>query len=66
MELSNKISKIISILNVRDVKDGLPGAYRLLVTSSPKEAENIVEKLLKKHKVRRQIIELIVEEVEKK
>jgi len=66
LELSNKISKIISVLNVRDVKDGLPGAYRLLVTSSPKEAENIVETLFKKHKVRRQKIELIVEEVEKK
>lgn len=66
MELSNKISKIISVLNVRDVKDGLPGAYRLLVTSSLKEAKNIVETLLKKHKVRRQKIEFIVEEVDKK
>ncbi|MFH1509647.1 MAG: DHH family phosphoesterase [Candidatus Nealsonbacteria bacterium] len=66
MELSNKVSKIISILNIRDVKNGLPGAYRLLTTSSPKEAQDIIETLFKKHKVRRQKIESIVEEVDKR
>jgi single-stranded-DNA-specific exonuclease len=66
LELSNKISKIISVLNVRDIKYGLPGTYRLLTTSSLEEAKSIVENLLKKHKIRRQKIEYIVEEVEKK
>ncbi|MFH1582372.1 MAG: DHH family phosphoesterase [bacterium] len=66
LELSNKISKIISVLNVRDVKNGLPGSYRLLTTPSLKEAEEIVRILFRKHKVRRQKIETIVEKVEKR
>ena len=66
LEFSNKISKIISVLNVRDVKDGLPGAYRLLTTPSNEEAKELVKKLLKKHKVRREKIESIIEKVEKR
>jgi single-stranded-DNA-specific exonuclease len=66
LELSNKIFKIISLLNVRDIEQGFPAAYRLLTTSSLKEAQKVVEKLLKKHKVIRKKIERMVEKVEKK
>lgn len=66
LELSNKISKIIALLNVRDVKYGMPAAYRLLTTSSLKEAEELVDKLVEGHKIRREKIEKIVEQVEKR
>jgi single-stranded-DNA-specific exonuclease len=65
LELSNKIFKIISLLNIRDVKYGFPAAYRLLTTGSSKEAQKTVEILLKKSEVRREKIEKIIEKVER-
>jgi len=60
-----KVYKMISILNVRDVKNRFPASYRLLTASAPEEAEKIVKLLLKKGKVRKEKIERIVEKVEK-
>ncbi len=64
--LNQKISKIISILNVREVEKALPASFRLFAASSFKEAEIIVKELLEKSKMRKQKIEEIVSEVEER
>jgi len=66
LDFIQKVYKMISILNVRDVEDGFPASYRLLTASTPAEAEKIVKILLKKGKARKRKIEKIIEEVEKK
>jgi single-stranded-DNA-specific exonuclease len=64
--LNQKVSKIISILNIRDVKARLPAAFRLLSASDLDEAKKIVKKLLEKDKIRREKMEEIREEVEER
>jgi len=59
-DLNQKVSKMISLLNIRDVKNRLPASYRLLVTSSLKESEAIVKNLLKKNEVRKKKIKKIL------
>jgi len=66
LDFIQKVSKMISILNVRDVAYRFPASYRLLTVSSPKEAKKIVKVLLKKSKIRKEKIERIIEEVEKR
>jgi len=55
--LSQKISKLIYILNVRDVKDGQPASFRLLDVRSLAEAEEMIEGLIKKTERRREMIQ---------
>jgi single-stranded-DNA-specific exonuclease len=64
--LNQKLSKIISILNIRDVKMRLPASFRLLTTSSFEEAKKIIGELLEKSKIRKEIIEKMTEEIEKR
>ena len=64
--VNQKISKIISILNVREVNNTLPASFRLFFTSSLKEAKIIIKDLLKKTAKRRENIEKIITEVEKR
>jgi len=64
--LEEKISKFISILNVRDVEKNLPVSFRLLDASSSEKVEKIMEKLIEKNEQRREKIRDIVEEAEKK
>ncbi|MCX6759161.1 MAG: DHH family phosphoesterase [Candidatus Nealsonbacteria bacterium] len=64
--INQKVSKIISILNIRDVKSNLPASFRLLSSYSSKEAEGIVKDLLKKAERRKEKIEEIKAEVEKR
>ena len=66
IDFNEAISKMISILNVRDIKNRLPATYRLLTVSSTVEAENIIKLLLKKNKKRKEKIEKIIEKIEKK
>jgi single-stranded-DNA-specific exonuclease len=52
-----QVEKINSLLNIPDIKDGSPAAFRLLTCSDIKEAEKLAEKLLqesikKKEKIR--------------
>lgn len=63
-DFSQRVFKILSILNVRDVQGGLPASFRLLTVSSVEEAEIIVKELLEKHKITRERIEKTVEEIE--
>lgn len=61
-----KASKIISMLNIRDVKDGLPVSFRLLTAPSFEEAKEIVDELLLKNKERKEIIEKTLYEIRKR
>jgi len=64
--LSQKIIKANSILNIRDIKEGLPAAYRLLTISDQKEAEKIAEDLFKRNVEKRIKIKEVVRKIEDK
>jgi len=66
LDFSQKVYKMISILNVRDIKNRFPASYRLLIASTSNEAEKIVKLLLEKGKIRKEKIERMIEEVEKR
>ncbi|MDD5145592.1 MAG: DHHA1 domain-containing protein [Candidatus Pacebacteria bacterium] len=59
-----RISKIISILNVRDVENGYPACFRLFSFSSIDESKKLIEKLLEKREQSRKEMEDIVQEIE--
>jgi len=65
-DFNQKVSKIISILNVRDVENSLPASFRLLTSSSLEESKVLVEKLLKKSELRKEKIKEIMERIEEK
>lgn len=63
-ELEPEVIKVNSILNIRDVEQGLPAAFRLLTSSDKKEAEKLAKRLLEKGAEKRERIREIVAEVE--
>lgn len=65
-ELPREVSKIISILNVRDVENNLPASFRLLTIQDLEKAKELIAKLIEKSKLRREEIKKIVEEIEKR
>jgi len=64
LNFRQKISKIISILNVRDVENKMPASFRVLVSSSLDDAREIVEKLLEKNEIKKEKIKEIIQELE--
>jgi single-stranded-DNA-specific exonuclease len=62
-DLSQKVFKIISVLNARDIKNRQPASFRLLSASSLEEAKALVAVLLEKNRIRREKIEKIVDEI---
>jgi len=64
--LQNRISKINSLLNVRDVKKGIPASFRLLTNPSEAASRKIVKQLLRKNLKRKQKISAIIKVVEKR
>jgi single-stranded-DNA-specific exonuclease len=65
-ELNQRVYKIISILNVRDVESGFPSSFRLLTVSSEEEAREIIKVLRKKNAARKAKIDNTVLEVKKR
>jgi len=61
-----KVSKFISLLNVRDIENQLPASFRLLTASSLSEARNILSILIEKSFERKRKIEEIKEEIERR
>ncbi|XOB40726.1 MAG: DHH family phosphoesterase [Candidatus Nealsonbacteria bacterium] len=61
--LQEKVSKIISILNVRDVEKGLPAAFNVLTCSSFEELNGIIQRLRGKNKIRKERIREITQQV---
>jgi len=66
LNLNQKISRIISILNVRDVENNFPASFRLLTSSSLQQTKELFTKLLEKSVQRKEKIEKTVEEVEQR
>lgn len=60
------VSKMISILNVRDTEDNLPASFRLFTVHSIEEAKELVLKLRVKNDFRRQKINEIIAEIDEK
>jgi single-stranded-DNA-specific exonuclease len=61
--LEQKAQKMIAILNVRDTKNGQPGAYRLLACLSLPKAKTMVEQFKVKNQERREQIDRVADEV---
>ena len=62
--LYQKVSKIISILNVRDIENRLPVSFRLLNSGDLAEAKEMVAELLEKNKIKKEKIATIQDEIE--
>jgi single-stranded-DNA-specific exonuclease len=65
-DLFKKVSKFISLLNVRDIENQLPASYRLLTAPSLEEAKDILSNLIEKSFERKRKIEEIKEEIERR
>ncbi len=65
-ELNQKVYKIISILNVRDVEGGFPSSFRLLTISSEEQAMELIRDLRQKNAARKAKIDNTVLEVKKR
>ncbi|MDO8470789.1 MAG: DHH family phosphoesterase [bacterium] len=63
---SQLIDQMISVLNARDAKDGMPAAWRLLTVSSTEEARVMIEEFIEKNRVRKEKTRSIVEETRKR
>ncbi|OHA66587.1 MAG: hypothetical protein A3E07_00790 [Candidatus Wildermuthbacteria bacterium RIFCSPHIGHO2_12_FULL_45_9] len=61
--IEQKAQDMIGMLNVRDVKKGFPGAYRLLMCPSIKKAKSMMKVFAEKNKERRAKIEHLAEVV---
>ena len=71
VNLNQKISKIISILNIRDVAPhqgpgGGPASFRLLTSPDLEESKKIISRLIEKSAIRKQKIEEITQEIEER
>ena len=64
--LRDKVTQIISILNVRDVQNNLPASFRLLTSASLEEAKELITQLLEKNKERKRKIGQMESEIEKR
>ena len=64
--LYEKASKIISMLNVRDVEEGMPASFLILTTSSFKDLKRLTERLKKKNERRKERVGEIIQEIEKR
>lgn len=67
--LNQRVSKIISLLNIRDIiphqgPGGKPASFRLLTSLSLEDSQKLIGKLLEKSLHRRERIEIILQEVE--
>jgi len=64
LELDQKIQKLISVLNARDVENNFPASFRLLTLSSPEETKKLLEKLIEKSEEKKERVEVVLEEAE--
>ena len=64
--INQKISKIISIMNIRDVRDGLPAPFRILTAVDSEQIKETIKELLTKNELRKKRIEETTACVEKR
>lgn len=65
-KLEPEVNKINSLLNIRDIENGLPAAFRLLIAPDEKEAEKLAKRLFEKNVEKRRRIKEIILEVEER
>ncbi|PIR72082.1 MAG: hypothetical protein COU42_02700 [Candidatus Nealsonbacteria bacterium CG10_big_fil_rev_8_21_14_0_10_36_24] len=66
LNLIQQVNKINSLLNIRDIENGLPVSYRILTIADKKEAEKLARNLLEKGIEKKIRIQDIKEEIEEK
>jgi len=66
LTLFQQVYKVNSLLNIRNIENRLPAAFRLLTASKKEEAEELAEKLLEKGLQKRKRIKEITAEIEEK
>ncbi len=66
MDFLQKIYKINSLMNIRDIESRMPVAFRLLTSPDKEEAEKMTEGLFAKGIEKQKRIKIIIEEVEEK
>lgn len=66
LTLNQKVSKIISFLNVRDIENKMPASFRLLTADSINKAQTIILQLKEKLKERKEKIKLITEQIKER
>ncbi len=66
LEIKNKVNKINSLLNVRDIEGRMPAAYRALTASDKKEARVLASRLYEKGLERKEKISEMIDEIERK
>lgn len=64
--LNEKIQKMISVLNSRDIENRLPVSYRVLTIKSPKDAEVLIKSLMGRSDQRKERIKKVSEELAQK
>jgi len=62
LTLIQQVNKVNSLLNIRNVENGLPAAFRLLTTSDRETAGQLVEELLDKSIEKKRKVREIIEE----
>ena len=60
----SRLNKIIAVLNVRDIRNGLPAAFDLLTTDSLEKSKKLIREFLEINKLRREKINAAVAEIE--
>jgi len=66
LTLLQQVYKVNSLLNIRNIENGLPAAFRLLTAPKKEEAKELAEELLEKGLQKRKRIKEITYEIEEK
>ncbi len=64
--LYEKVSKIISMLNVRDVENKIPTSFLILTTSSSQKLAKMIQRLREKNELRKERVKEITQELEER
>lgn len=59
-----RINRIISVLNVRDLRGGIPAAYNLLTAKTVKESKKLIEEFMRINEIRRSRVAAVQQEIE--
>lgn len=62
----DKVFRALSIMNVRDVQDGYPASYRVLISRDSSEARELLDVLVEKNQIKQETVSMIVEDVQDK
>jgi len=66
LSLMEKITRVNSLTNIRNNKDGLPAAFRILTEPDIKKAKKLAQYLLEKGKEKKIITKKVIEEIERR